>query len=468
VGRSTNESSLQHAKSQVPDPANDTTVAVPVSSQPSLPSVMPIRPFWVKPLLWNVVFILTAGVSAAVGATLMLTTSLPNALAPHHPKEGEFTLNNLWQKGFGYRITRPVNILVMGIDRVLDTSEKAPDIFSGRSDTMLLVRLDPAAETVNVLSIPRDTRVDIPGIGIYKINHANVVGGAMLAAQTVSYNLDGITIDRYVRVSTGAFRELVDLLGGVEIFVPTRMYYIDKTQDLRIDLQPGRQVLNGDQAEQFARFRKDGFGDVGRVQRQQQLIRALRDRLTNPLVLPKLPQAIELLQSYIDTNLTLNEMLALASFGLGLKQDNFRMVMLPGRFSTPAEYIASYWIMDRDRRDQIMQNYFKVDSLNLAAQQRDVNSLRIAVQNASGNPRLGRQVVTYLLNHGFRDVYVTRDWPDHQAETQIIAQQGDLQSAASLESFLGLGHVVASSTGDLESDLTIRVGSDWIKHLEGL
>jgi len=119
-------------------------------------------------------------------------------------------------------------------------------------------------------------------------------------------------------------------------------------------------------------------------------------------------------------------------------------------------------------RRRIMQEYFQVDSLNLTAEERAVNRLRIAVQHASGNPRLGRQVAHYLESHGFRNVYVTRDWPNHQAETQIIAQQGDLQGAASLETLLGLGQVVAASTGDLESDLTIRVGSDWIKHLEGL
>jgi polyisoprenyl-teichoic acid--peptidoglycan teichoic acid transferase len=83
--------------------------------------------------------------------------------------------------------------------------------------------------------------------------------------------------------------------------VPERMEYEDQTQQLKIDLYPGQQVLNGEQAEQFARFRNDENGDIGRVQRQQQVIRALREKLTDPRLIPRIPQAIQIFQDYIDT-----------------------------------------------------------------------------------------------------------------------------------------------------------------------
>jgi hypothetical protein len=241
------------------------------------------------------------------------------------------------------------------------------------------------------------------------------------------------------------------------------MIYTDNTQKLKIDLQQGWQTLNGDQAEQFARFRNDGIGDVGRVQRQQQLIRALQERLTNPAVLPKVPQIIQLLQTHIDTNLTLNEMLALANFGMGLNQDSFRMVMLPGRFSTPDESVASYWIMDPVGRDRIMQDFFRVNRIETVAEPLSTSSLRIAVQNSTGDPQRGAEMATYLRQKGFNNVYVIEDWSDPQTQTQIIAQRGDLQSANRLQTFLGLGRVVPASIGDLDSDLTIRVGNDWVK-----
>jgi LCP family protein required for cell wall assembly len=404
----------------------------------------------------------SAMVSATIGTVLMLATPLPPALAPEGSRE-PFSLGDLWQHGFRYNITRPVNILVMGLDLPLDLPDGkvSDDVFAGRSDTMLLVRIDPPNNTVNVLSIPRDTQVEIPEQGIEKINYANALGGPTLSAQVVSRTLNGVTIDRYVRVSTGAFRELVDLVGGIEVYVPERMEYVDNTQKLEIDLYPGQQVLNGSQAEQFARFRNDANGDIGRVQRQQQVIRALREKISSPAMVTRLPQAIELFRRYIDTNLTLEEMLALANMGLGLEKENFRMVMLPGRFSTPDESVASYWIFDAVAKDAVMQEYFDVSSVATVTQSHDRAELRIAVQNASDNPQLGSQVAAYLQAQGFPDVYVIEDWPEPDSQTKIIAQRGDLESARMLESVLGLGEVIPASTGDIQSDLTIRVGNDW-------
>lgn len=425
----------------------------------NLPTAAPVRNPW---LFRSLMIGLSAAVSATIGTVLMLVTPLPPALAPEGTRE-PFSLSDLWQQGFRYNITRPVNILVMGLDLPLDLPDNkvSTDVFAGRSDTMLLVRVDPAENTVNVLSIPRDTQVEIPDMGIEKINYANAAGGPTLSAQVVSRTLNGVTIDRYVRVSTGAFRELVDLVGGIEIYVPERMEYVDNTQKLKIDLQPGQQLLNGAQAEQFARFRNDANGDIGRVQRQQQVIRALREKISSPTMVTRLPQAIELFRRYIDTNLTLEEMLALANMGLGLEKDNFRMVMLPGRFSTPDESVASYWIFDATAKDEVMQQYFDVTSVATVTQTHDRSSLRIAIQNASNNPQLGSQVAAYLQGQGFPDVYVIEDWPEPETQTKIIAQRGDLESAQMMESVLGLGEVVPASTGDIQSDLTIRVGNDW-------
>jgi anionic cell wall polymer biosynthesis LytR-Cps2A-Psr (LCP) family protein len=131
-----------------------------------------------------------------------------------------------------------------------------------------------------------------------------------------------VPIDRYVRVGTGAFEELVDLVGGVQIYVPKRMVYTDHSQGLYIDLQAGWQTLNGDQAEQFARFRGDAQGDIGRVQRQQMLLKALRERFTSPRIIPRLPQIIRVMLRYVDTNLSLEEVLALATFSLELDSDS--------------------------------------------------------------------------------------------------------------------------------------------------
>ncbi|MBD2092799.1 LCP family protein [Microcoleus sp. FACHB-1515] len=431
--------------------------ATPVAATPAR------RANWI---LWSFVFLITAIVSGTLGAVAVLTTPLATALAPE-AKEQDFSLKDLMRQTLRYEVTRPVNVLVMGVDRVLEAEPNSPEVLMGRSDTMLLVRIDPQTNAVNVLSIPRDTQVEIPGEGLTKINYANEVGGPGLAARVVSHTLNDVPIDRYVRVSTDAFRELVDLLGGVEVYVPQEMKYTDNTQDLHIDLEQGWQTLNGEQAEGFARFRADGNGDIGRVQRQQTLIRALRERLTSPAVLPRLPQAIELMQKYVDTNLTLEEMLALVSFGLNLDRQDFHMVMLPGRFSTPDEYVASYWMLDEAGRDQVLASYFEMPMVGMMQDRQSLRQLRIAVQNASGEPDVAHRAAAYLQAQGFDNVYIIEDWSDAQQQTQIIAQRGDLDSAQRFETTLGLGEVVAASTGDLESDITLRVGSDWLERIDG-
>lgn len=434
-----------------------------IDEPPSLPphnrSKSPKR-HYMRWFFWSAAFVLTATISASLGATVALLTPLSPFLSP---LQGLGAKKDLWSRGFQYKIARPINILVMGIDRVPNAPKNSREVFAGRSDTMLILRLDPRDNTVKMLSIPRDTQVDVPGVGVDKINDANVEGGPAMAARVVSRTLNDLPIDRYVRITTEAFRELVDIVGGIDVYVPYPMKYDDNTQNLHIDLAQGWQTLNGNQAEQFARFRKDQYGDVGRVQRQQTLLKALRQRMSNPTVLPRLAQAVRVMQQYIDTNLSLEEMLALVGFSLKLEPDNFKMVLLPGRFSTPNESVASYWIMDSAGKDRIIREYFQQNStLTPEAESDSATQVRIAIQNSTQNPELADRVVEYLAQKNFHNVYIISDWPDRLRQTQIIVQQGDQKAAGILKKVLGVGKVEASSTGDLESDLTIRLGEDWL------
>jgi LCP family protein required for cell wall assembly len=403
--------------------------------------------------------------SATLGLMVAMAIPLPTGPATG-TENGLQPVQTLWEVGFQYRVGRPVNVLVMGIDRVPDTQTDSDAIFAGRSDTMLVLRVDPGDDSVRLLSIPRDTQVEIPGVGMTKINDANVRGGSPLAAQTVSQVLNGVPIDRYVRVSTDAFRELVDLLGGVEVYVPAPMSYVDNTQKLKIDLSKGVQTLNGDQAEQFARFRQDAYGDIGRVQRQQTLLKALLKRLTSPTVIPRLPGLVSAMQKYVDTNLSVEEMLALAGAGRKLSQGNFKMVMLPGRFSAPGEFAASYWIMDPKARDRVMQQYFDIQPETAIRDSVPATSLRIAIQNASSHPGAASELNRQLINLGFQNTYVIDDWGEQKAQTEIIVQRGDLDNATALQKVLGFGAVAANSTGDIDSDLTLQIGDDWLNQPE--
>ncbi|MGB3493588.1 MAG: LCP family protein [Elainellaceae cyanobacterium] len=455
-------------KGAYPPEGSDKPANLASNYQSTQPQSDAKQPSWMRRSIWALGFGTTAIASAIVGLALSLTLPLPERLVSGETAQPP-SLPELLKKGVRHRITRPVNILVMGIDEVLEAEENTDEVFAGRSDTMILAQVNPDTQLVSLLSIPRDTQVEFPDRRqVSKINHANWIGGPRLAADVVSYNLGNVTVDRYVRFSTDAFKELVDLLGGVEVFVPKPMKYEDQTQKLFIDLDQGLQVLNGEEAEQFARFRNDEYGDIGRVQRQQVLIRALRDRLTNPSVIAKIPQILELLQTKIDTNLTPQEMLALATFSLDVNRDDLRMVMLPGRFSRQQEYTASYWLMEPSSVERVMEDYFGVNSVTYASNAvvndgPSFRDLRIAVQNASSDPQVASEVAQYLRERGFSNVYIVRDWPEQNIQTNVIVQRGDLSGAARLENVLGLGEIVPSSTGDLGSDFTIRVGNDWLQ-----
>lgn len=446
----------------------------------SIPSngrvVTKVKKQQVSPLLrgfiWGGCFTLTAFISGMLGVTIALKSPAPiNANFVNGFKEKfeaikEFGLTSLFVK----QLDQPINILVMGIDRVPLAEVGSELSFAGRSDTMLIVRIQPQDQTLRILSIPRDSRIQLPSGAYDKINSANVRGGVPFTKQVIQTNLEGIVIDKYVRVTTDAFVELVDLIGGVEVYVPTDMKYTDQTQGLYIDLKQGKQVLNGDQSEQFARFRGDNLGDIGRVQRQQILLKALQKKMQSPQALLKIPQALKLLKERIDTDLSQDEILSLASFCLGLAKEDIRMVLLPGRASTSDEYRLSYWLISETGKNEVIRQYLEGESdrdESMVDSQKSPLRIKIAIENATPNPEVAKTVARHLVDQGFRNVYITNNSSIPTTNTQIIVQKGDYESAQMIQRILDFGELEASSTGDITSDITIRIGSDAEKLLSG-
>ncbi len=374
-------------------------------------------------------------------------------------------------------LTRPVNILVLGV-KVLtsDVSDAPPDqnlgyhalvnSFDGLSDSMLMLRFNPEDKKLNVLSIPRDTRTLVEGHGVTKINAANAEGGPALSAQSVSELLNGVPVDRYVRINVQGVEKLVDAIGGVTVYVPKDMKYQDDSQHLYINLKAGKHHLNGNQALQFLRFRYDENGDIGRIQRQQLLMRAVMEQALNPAILPRMPNILSVIQSHIDTNLTLEELMALVSFGVRTDRGNVQMLMLPGRFSDAGEYDASYWLPDSDRIATMMAQHFNVRSQGLQ-EATDPASLRVAIEDSTGSNQAVQSLVNSLQQSGYHNVYIAKPWTEPLDVTHIVAQQGDSDSAQTIRNALGLGEVRVESTGNLSSDVTIQLGKDWLERSRG-
>ncbi|MDB9340650.1 MULTISPECIES: LCP family protein [Cyanophyceae] len=419
-------------------------------------------------LLWILTVVLSIVFSGLLVSTVALWTPLWSNLERTDEELGFSGKDEqkvplpgeLWGNISQYKLSRPMNILIMGVDPIQGTVDGSPESFAGTSDTMLLVRLNPSNKTMRVLSIPRDTMIAIPEKGLTKVSDANAQGGPVLAARVVSRTLNNAPIHRYIRISTSGLRQLVDQLGGVDVFVPQEMQSQDTSRQLSINLVSGWQTLDGEQAEKFARFREPGLGDLPRVQRQQSLMKALLQRLNSPTVLPRLPQLTRLMRKYFDTNLKIEEMMALVNYSVNLERDNFQMTILPGTFSRFSQDPNSYWL-NLNGQQSLLNNYVGVDVPGLKADLRPVHNLKIAIQNASNQPQLTEKVIHYLKQKGFKNVYAVSAWPDTQRDTQILVQKGDRATGLELHKFIGLGKIDVSATGDLESDLTIRIGQDW-------
>lgn len=231
-----------------------------------------------------------------------------------------------------------INILALGVD-AREGENKA------RTDTMMLCSVDTEKNLMSVLSIPRDTRVYIPGHGYEKINSATLYGGPDLAMKTVS-DLLGIKINKYVLTDFQGFEDIVDSLGGVTMDIKQRMYHYDPQDGgiYTIDLRPGEQRLDGKKALQYVRYRGYALGDIDRTEHQQKFMAALSREVLQPSTVVKLPSLAISIYKAVDTNLSLSEMTRLAQSARKLTNANIVSQTLPGKFLNLDG--GSYWEVD--------------------------------------------------------------------------------------------------------------------------
>ena len=417
--------------------------------------------------------------SATAGALLAFSlSSTPLMQSKLSPEELEvFSSEDLARMNMRLpELTRPVNILVLGtkvitsdVDLPATESGYEPLVNSldGLSDSMLMVRFAPKDGKLSLLSIPRDTYSWIEGVGETKINEANRAGGPALSAKSVSELLGGVGIDRYVRINVQGIEKLVDALGGISVYIPKDMKYTDNTQHLYIDLKKGEQHLNGEEALQFLRFRYDTWGDIGRIQRQQMLMRATIEQALNPATLVRMPQILSVIQDHIDTNLSVEELVALVGFASNMTRENTQMLMLPGEFNIPASPAhPSYWLPNYGAIDEMMAAHFDRGYQSERALAIDPAYLRIAIQDTTERLRAVDALIEKLSDGGYANIYEDRSSIRPLEETRIIAQSGDLKSAERLRRLLGFGEVRIDSTGAIESDITIQIGQDWLERQE--
>ena len=253
---------------------------------------------------------------------------------------------------------RRQNILFLGVD----ASGNPNDLWTGtRTDTIILVNIDPRTKSINALSIPRDSKVYLPGDnGVNKINAAHAIGGIEMTKKTIEDTL-GVHIDRYIMVHDSAVKEIVDAMGGIDIYIEKPMHYNDYSGNLHINFTKGDHHLDGQEAVEYLRFRHDALGDIGRTQRQQWLLRSLMNKLKQPETITKIPDIISVAKKYVKTDMSFYEMSQYAALAKHIDMDKIEVAMLPGAPNQKG-YI-SYWILDPEKTQEVVNRVIYRDKV---------------------------------------------------------------------------------------------------------
>lgn len=370
-----------------------------------------------------------------------------------------------------------VTVLMLGIDQRCD--ETGPT----RTDSMMLLTMDPVGKTAGMLSLPRDLWVEIPGFGVNRINQAHYFGegfeypggGPALAKETVEATL-GIRIDYYVTINFDVFTQVVDLLGGIEVDVPEAISdpkYPDSCYGYDpFTIEPGIQQFNGAQALKFARTRATAGGDVDRAMRQQMVVLAVRDAALAQIssLLLQAPQLWQTLQDNVRTNMTLDEAMQLALLVQEIPRENINRAVIDFKYVYTAvtpdgqEVLVPIRENIRALRDELFAPPTAPTAVidDLPAKMAD-ESARVAIYNGTPVVGLASSTETYLAPFGFNITTVGNADAATYASTQIIDFGEHPYTTQYLVQVLGVPplNVVAGSKPDGDYDVLVIVGNDW-------
>jgi LCP family protein required for cell wall assembly len=345
-----------------------------------------------------------------------------------HPASPLETITNTIQVAEDPRAGFPgqdkINILCMGID---DNWTNSDEVFThnARTDTLFLLTLNLDDKTASMLSIPRDTYTHIAGTDYSdKINSAYATGGPTRSIATVA-EMTGVQADHYLVLNIDATKKMVDALGGVDLTVEHPMHYDDNWGHLHVNLQPGLQHLDGNEAVGFARYRHGDpgarpspeDGDERRMYRQHVLLRAM---ITKAKTLGAITNSSSLFQtamSTIHTDLTQTQMLDLASLYKNMPPDAIRTASLPGTdFRGPHD--AWDYKLDPVQMKAYVDWMVRDDPTAID------HLTTIIVRNGTSTPGLAKQVVSKLKSEGYTNVIDGGNAPRSQVQLTASTPNG--------------------------------------------
>lgn len=270
------------------------------------------------------VFLLVVIIFTAIGFSVYNYFNKPIS------ENGNETVTNIDSK----TTKKNFNVLLLGTD-----------VSGVRTDAIMLVNINTADKKINMISIPRDTKITINGEK-YKINSLYSVGGLEMLIDEVKA-LTNAPINYYALIKPGMFAQIVDVLGGVEYNVERNMKYSDPTQDLYIDLKSGVQILSGDEAEQYCRYRSYVMGDLTRTECQQKLLKAVLEQKLNVWHVTDFFDLYNVMKENIVTNVTLGDLLSNISVAKMISEDEqINCFEIPGDYNDMEKEGVCYYLIE--------------------------------------------------------------------------------------------------------------------------
>jgi len=395
----------------------------------------------------------------AIALVVVLVAGLTWAYAFLRGIEGRMQETVKADEAVGAALTKkepeePFNLLLLGSDARLEEE-------AARADTIIVARVDPTVHKVWMVSIPRDTRVEIPGNGVNKINAATAIGGPSLMIDTVEEYL-GMPIHHYMEVDFSGFQGIVDAMGGI---------YIDV--DVEIDdpkaashspgrrasyIAPGYQLLDGEHALTYVRSRNFPDSDFTRMRHQQNFFKALAEQSASWGNLLKLPKIASELSRHVVTDMSVSQMLSLAQSFKGMGTENIQTATLPGEWRSP------YVIVDEAMKEYLVSQMLtggSIEATSVPEPQRDPAGITVAIRNGAGISGVAGQAAARLQAHGFR-VLEVGNANQFVYEDTLIVYKDDEGAAQVVASALPKGRLVPSrGMYAFSTDVLVVVGKDW-------
>jgi len=346
------------------------------------------------------------------------------------------------------------NILIMGVD--VGTPGATNDDDPKRTDTMIVAHYNAKDKKLSLVSIPRDTLIQIDGKN-QKINAAHFFGGVASAVSAVE-ELLGIKIDYYGKIDYEGFRKVIDAIGGVDMEITNEMNYDDPTQDLSIHFKKGTTVhLDGKKAEEFFRWRKnnDGTGlaraDLDRIKNQQLFISKVMAKVKSPTILIKIPSILSAIQSYVETNMDANGILKYGYLFATMGKDKISMDTI----NTDEKYInnISYVVYNEAKNKDILSKLNDSQVQNI-----DKSKYKIKILNGTKKSGLASDFSKYLSENGYNKAVT--DNGDPTSKTKIIVYNKSEDIKADLIKDFKTENIEFLSSEEENFDIIVMLGED--------